>query len=259
VPTGDCTGANLFQIDLSGYNMGPRPGSVGGFSQRNDAAQLLIFDPDGTFVASNATYNRYVNASLWGNSLITFFSNGTVGSVYLRVTSTDAGGTSRIQQVGIALDSSLPSVDSATFASGASVLSNSGLLNAAGAAGPFFVTLRVRNVAAGDALFAGVAINTGTTNASEAWPPPLGSGVSPFASPALRFGRVRTDAATLIDPNGDRYCVEVIDIDENPILTKAYGIDSIPTLLLISDDKVIDRSAYFGRKTFGDMLKKLER
>jgi hypothetical protein len=32
--------------------------------------------------------------------------------------------------------------------------------------------LRVRNVAPGDALFAGVAINTGTTNASEAWPPP---------------------------------------------------------------------------------------
>lgn len=59
--------------------------------------------------------------------------------------------------------------------------------------------------------------------------------------------------------SSDRAHLQVIDIDENPILTKAYGIDSIPTLLLISDDKVIDRSAYFGRKTFGDMLKKLER
>ena len=57
----------------------------------------------------------------------------------------------------------------------------------------------------------------------------------------------------------DRAHLQVIDIDDNPILAKEYLIDSIPTLLLISDDKVIDRSAYFGRKTFGEMLKKLER
>lgn len=56
---------------------------------------------------------------------------------------------------------------------------------------------------------------------------------------------------------GDRMTVEEINVDEKPDVAQQYGVLSIPTYIVVKDDKEVDRIIGFTqRAAFVDQLKK---
>ena len=65
--------------------------------------------------------------------------------------------------------------------------------------------------------------------------------------PWLEASRWQVDAT-------ERAHVQLIDIDQRPELAKRYGVTTIPELILIDGDKVVERTGYHGRMTAVELM-----
>ncbi|WP_413451706.1 thioredoxin [Georgenia phoenicis] len=59
---------------------------------------------------------------------------------------------------------------------------------------------------------------------------------APWCQPCLKLAPVLSELAA---DYGDRLRVVAVEVDENPDTTQAYGIESIPTLLLFRDGELV--------------------
>ena len=68
---------------------------------------------------------------------------------------------------------------------------------------------------------------------------------APWCGPCKMFGPVVEEVA---NEAGDKAKICKINVDEQPELAEAYGVSSIPTVVVIKDGKVIKQSVGFKPK-----------